>query len=270
MIFPRECKEVGYADTEPCGKLVYFLSRYLVHKTGTGHEIIRVTTDPGDKGLMRRIQTEEVIATDMEVSWYPGRVNITNRAGLIRLATESGRRCTVFTGHDEHLTFVLDPDLSELLTIHVYDARPPLPVLSARVTELEETGMFGELDISFVHHVSDISQTAAGVHPCRAAGFSRTLDADRMDGGETIAGCRASAGIFRECYGNEFTLIDICPVGTVGEEPFITRCCQKERGGIGMYNGKYGAVVHWGATPREIFEAVDRLATGWRSRQWQK
>ena len=67
MIFPRECKEVGYADTEPCGNCVYFLSQYLVHKTGTGHEIIRVRTDPDDKGLMRRVISEEVLVTGEDV-----------------------------------------------------------------------------------------------------------------------------------------------------------------------------------------------------------
>ncbi|MCU0630716.1 MAG: hypothetical protein MUF37_06160 [Methanoregulaceae archaeon] len=265
MIFPRECKQIGYADTEPCGKCVYFLSEYLVHKTGPGHEIIRVRTDPGETGLMRKVISEEVLASGEDVTWYPERVNITNRAELIRLATGSGRRCTIFSGHDEHMTFVLDPDPSAMLTIHVYDVRPPLPALSARVSELEATGLFGELDIMFVHHLTDISQTGAEVHPCRAAGFSRTLDADRMVGGETIAGCRASSGIYRECYGDNFTLIDICPIGTVREEPFITRCCQKERGGIGRFNGKYGAVVHWGATPGDIFHAIEGLVAGWRS-----
>ena len=93
-----------------------------------------------------------------------------NRAGAARYSP----------AHDEHLTFVLDPDPSALLTVHVYDVRPPLPALSARVSELEATGLFGELDIRFVHHVTDISQTGADVHPCRAAGFSRTLDADQM------------------------------------------------------------------------------------------
>jgi hypothetical protein len=265
MIFPHEYKHIGYADTEPCGKRVYFLSEYLVHKTVQGHEVIRVRTDPDEKGLMRRVVSEEVLASGDEVSWYPEKVNITNRAGLIRLAMESGRRCTIFSGLDEHMTFVLDPDLSALLAIHVFDARPPLPALSARVRELEANGLFGGLDIMFIHHVTDISRTGAEVHPCRAAGFSLTLDADRMTGGETVAGCRASLGIYRECYGDDFTLIDICPIGSVTEEPFITRCCQKERCGTGMYNGKYGAVVHWGAAPWDIFHAIEGLVAGWRS-----
>ncbi|MEI6292042.1 MAG: hypothetical protein WCP36_00055 [Methanomicrobiales archaeon] len=265
MIFPHEYKYIGYADTDPCGKRVYFLSEYLIHKTSEGHEVIHVSTDPDEKGLMRKVMSEEVLASGEEVTWYPEKVNITNRAGLIRLAMESGRRCTIFSGHDEHMTFVLDPDPSVFLTVHVYDVRPPLPSLSARISELEATGLFGELDIMFEHHLADISQTGAEVYPCRAAGFSRTLDADLMVGGETIAGCTASSGIYRECYGDEFTLIDICPIGTVKEEPFITRCCQKERGGIGMFNGKYGAVVHWGAAPWDIFHSIEGLVAGWRS-----
>jgi len=59
---------------------------------------------------------------------------------------------------------------------------------------------------------------------------------------------------------------DICPLSMVAEEPFITRCCRKEREGIGMYAGRFGAVVHWGASPFEIFTAVKNLLAAWRER----
>jgi hypothetical protein len=193
-------------------------------------------------------------------------VNINDRAGLIRLAQESGSRCTIFTGDDEHITFVLDPDLSGFLNVHVYDMIPPAPALSSRIRTLETAGLFGELEVSFTHHITDVSHTGADVYPCRAAGFTKTLDADRMIGGESVAGCRASSGVYRECYGDNFHLVNICPLDVEKEEPFITRCCQKERGGIGIYNGKYGAVVHWGATPLDIFRAIEGLVAGWRSK----
>jgi len=265
MIIPREYKRVGYADTRPCGKRVYFLSEYLVHRAGKGHELLRVITEPAERGLMRRVKETELLATAQETCWHPGKVNLANRTGLIRLAMESGHRCTIFTGLDEHITFVLDPSLEEYLSIHVYDVIPPSPSLSDRVRDLEAAGVFGELEIRFEHHLVDISTTGAEVYPCRAAGFSRTLDADPMEGGEVLAACRVGTGVYRECYGEDFRLVNICPLDMEKEEPFLTRCCQQERCGTGVRAGKYGTAVHWGASPRDILRAVEEVVAGWRS-----
>ncbi len=267
MIFPKECKEVGYAETKPCGDRVYFLSEYGVRKTEQGHEIIRFYKGPRETGLMRTVDRIEVVVPAGEVTWYPHRVNIHNRAGLVRLAAESGARATIFRGLDEHITFIVDPDFREFLTIHVYDVvPPPLPSLSYAIRDIEATGMFEETGVMFTHTITNTGNVKAEVHPCRAAGFVRTLDADTMEGGEVIAGCLASAGVYRECYGDDFRLKDICPLGTVKKEPFITRCCQKDRVGPITVNGLSGTVVHFGASPPAIYAAVTRLAEAWRSR----
>jgi hypothetical protein len=118
----------------------------------------------------------------------------------------------------------------------------------------------------FCHHIRDITQLRADVYPCRAAGFTRTLDADRMEGGERVAGCLTASQFLTECYGRDFTLENICPLESVREEPFIARCCRSERVGIGMYKGKSGAVVHWGASPADIARAVNDLVERWRKR----
>ncbi|HWS21250.1 MAG TPA: hypothetical protein VN227_01255, partial [Methanoregula sp.] len=110
MIFPEQCKQVGYAATKPCGDKVYFLSRYLVRDTGDGYELLEITPDSAGKGLMRTIVASKVIATVKETYRYPGKVQIHDRTRLIGLARETGFRCTIFTGLDEHMTFVLDPD----------------------------------------------------------------------------------------------------------------------------------------------------------------
>ena len=266
MIFPAECKEVGYAETKPCGDLVYFLSDYGIRKTPHGHEIIHFHKDPSGTGLMRRVDRVEVIVSGDEVSWYPYRVNLHNRAGLIRLAMECNTRGTIFRGLDEHITFVIDPDPSAFLTIHVYDVIPPLPSLSYAIREIEAAGMFEDTDVIFSHSLTDVGLVSADVHPCRAAGFARTLDADPMHGGEIVAGCLASTGIFRECYGEDFQLKDICPLNTVKKEPFITRCCQKERTGPAIVNGLTGTVVHFGASPPSVYGAIVQLAADWRSK----
>ena len=266
MIFPRQCKEIGIASTRPCGDQVYFLSRYLIHETPSGHEVLEVMADPSGKGLMREVAETRVLAGAGETWWYPEKVQLHNRALLVRLASESGKRCTIFSGIDEHTTFVCDPDPSLLQTVAVYDVIPPRPSLSACIRDLEEAGMFSELDVTFEHTLRDISQVDADIYPCRASGFVRTLDADLLLGGERVAGCLTATQFLRECYGEGFEITDICPLSMVAEEPFITRCCRKEREGIGIHGGKFGAVVHWGASPFEIFSAVKDLVAAWKER----
>lgn len=266
MIFPEHCKYVGHASAKPCGDRVYFLSRYLLHETGTGTELLEITPDPKGTGMMREIISGRVLATADEVYHFPEKVQLYDRTRLIQLALDSGSRCTVFTGVDEHTTFVLDPDLSGLLEVHVYDVSPPRPSLSMCIRDLESAGLFGGLSILFCHHVRDIREAEAEVYPCRAGGFERTLDEDPMHGRERVAGCLTGSQVYSECYGNEFTLENICPLGQVRQEPFIARCCRAEREGIGTWNGKTGMVVHWGADPSAVARSVNELAAHWRAR----
>jgi hypothetical protein len=149
----------------------------------------------------------------------------------------------------------------------VYDTSPPRPSLSACIHELEASGLFGELRISFSHHILDLTGMKADVFPCRAAGFLTTLDTDVMRGGERIAGCITGSSLVNECYGTGFELLNICPLAAVSEEPFIARCCRSEREGIGEYNGRHGAVVHWGASPRQIADSVVILVEEWRKHE---
>ena len=264
MIFPEQCKHVGFASTKPCGEKVYFLSRYLVHPMNNRYEVLEIETDPAEKGMMRRIISSKVIAPAGEVYRYPEKVQLHDRTRLIQLASDACYRCTVFFGHDEHMTFVLDPDLSGLLKLHVYDASPPRPSLSACIRELESCGLFGEFGITFCHHLLDLSQVKADVFPCRAAGFEKTLDADTLNGSERVAGCMTGSQLVSECYGTGFELLNICPLAAAGEEPFIARCCRSERVGVGNYNGKLGAVVHWGASPRQIAVSIEALVRRWK------
>ena len=129
MIFPEHYKHIGHATTKPCDDRVYFLSRYLLRDTGDGYEVLEVLLDPDAKGMMRAILSSRVLAGQKEVYRYPEKVNLHNRTRLVELALDSGYRCTIFTGLDEHQPFVLDPDLSGFLQIHVYDVSPPRPRL---------------------------------------------------------------------------------------------------------------------------------------------
>jgi len=266
MIFPPECKVVGHAFEKPVGDRVYFLSEYLVRRVEDGFELLKVTPDPDGTGMMRDILHEEVLATADETVLYSERINQHDRVGIVRRALSTGKRCTIFGAMDEHMNFVLDPDLSLFQTVHVYDIRPPRANLSVTIEELEVAGLLGELNCVFSHHVRDISKIDADVFPCRAGGFTRTLDMDRMTGGERIAGCLTGKQLYEECYGTNYSRIDICPLSQVTAEPFIARCCRKDRGGVGEYNGYFGAVVHWGASPKTILDAAYEMMAEWRER----
>ena len=263
MIIPAHCKEVGYASSQPLGDRVYFLSNYLIHETDGGFEILEVHTEEGEGGLMRPIKETRMLAGEGEVAVYPDPVNLHHRADLVQKAAQTGKRCTIFRGADEHMTFVLDPDPAALTHIHVYDASPPAPSLSRTITALEETGLFGELMVTFEHHVADISSVDADLFPCRASGYARTLDKDRPAPGERIAGCLTARQLAGENYGNEYSFVNICPLDAAAEEPFIARCCRSERLGVGTHHDLFGAAVHWGATPREIADAVFALVEAW-------
>ena len=266
MIFPPHCKFVGSATGKPYGGRAYFLSRYLVRETPNGTEVLEVETDPNGAGLMRDVLSARVIASGDDVYHYPDRVNVQDRTFLVQAALGSGYRCTVFTGHGEQTTFVLDPDLLGFLRIHVYDISPPRPHLSATLGDLEKTGIFGDLEVIFEHHVRDIREIRADVYPCRAAGFPRTVDADSLRPGDRVAGCLTARELLRERHGEGVTVENICPLESVVAEPFIARCCRSERSGIGLWNGLFGAIVHWGASSWEIVEAVRSVAAMWRER----
>ncbi|MDT8357440.1 MAG: hypothetical protein RQ758_02935, partial [Methanomicrobiaceae archaeon] len=85
-------------------------------------------------------------------------------------------------------------------------------------------------------------------------------------GGEVVAGCLTGELIADACYGEkDVTFVDICPANGPHQQPYIARCCRKEREGL-VRGDATGYVVHWGASPREIADAVCTLVDAWRGR----
>ncbi len=265
MIFPKECKFVGNAATSPLGDKVYFLTEYLIHPTPDGIEVLKIQPKDGI-GLMRDIESVELVAGSKDTFVWKKEVNTHDRAGLVRKALSTKKRCTVFGKEDDHMTFVCDPDLSTFETVHVFDITPPNPSLVDTLTGLESLGFFETENIVFDHHIRDISKLDTEIYPCRAGGFPHTLDRDIPPKGSRIACCRTGRQICHENYGYDFEFEDICPITQVNREPFIARCCRAENSGIGMYNGYFGAVVHWGANPKTIADALFAMIKEWRER----
>ena len=266
MIFPKECKVVGNASTQPLGDKVYCLTQYLIRPSGDSFEVLKVTPKEGDT-MMREIESVEVIAEAKDVAVWNGEIFTPHdRAGLIQKALSTGKRCTIFGEKHNHMTFVLDPDLSEFCKVHVYDITPPRPTLSATLKELERIGFFETDNICFEHHIKDIAKIEGDVYPCKAGGFEKTLDRDIPEHGNHIVCCQTGRQITHENYGDDFTFEETCPLSMVQEEPFIARCCRIERTGIRKINGKFGIVVHWAAPAKVIANSVESLMYEWRKR----
>ena len=266
MIFPKDYKFVGIKDRERRGEPVYFATEYLISRDGP--RLYHVKSR--GSGFMREVAELEPIASGPEIMFYPDIVDTRNRAQLIELAEgvcRSTRANTVvFQGPDEHITFVKDPDLAQVLTIEVLDVSPPDPPWLVYVLRnLESCGILGDLTVRFVPRVLDLRRfdCASVYYPCRASGLGRSLDTDPVvHEHPMIVGCEVSQEIFlANNPGKDFEFVNICPVRSLEvvfepSGPFITRCCRSERRGKTSKNGQPGMVVHWGDGPDKIAEAV--------------
>ena len=266
MIFPVSCKFVGNASSMPHGDKVYFLSQYLLHKTGSGIEILEVEPAEGET-LVRDIKSVKVLAKAEDVHIWEGIVNPHNRADLIRKAMSTGKPATVFGSESDHMTFVLHPSLDGFETVHVYDNVPPKAALSETLKSLESIGYFEPDNIIFEHHIENIAEYGADVYPCRAGGFPRTLDRASVQDGDVVACCKTGRQICEETSDADLEYRETCPVTRIEEEPFIARCCRMDEARIQVRNGCFGVVVHWAAPPREIAEALDGMLSEWRRRK---
>lgn len=266
MIFPQEYKLVGIKDREHRGEQVYFSTEYLISRAGPS--LYRVRSS--GSGFLRSVLSLEPLAHGDEIVFHPEILDTRNRSGLVMIADAicRGRNANtvVFQGPDGHVTFVKDPDPSQILKIEVLDVSPPDPSwLVYALSRLEGCGVFGDLMISFEPHVLDLRKfdCEGAYFPCRASGLGSSLDSDPVvHERPRLVGCEVSREIFHAKYpGRTMDFVNICPLcgvdgRLVPNGPFITRCCRAERRGLTERNGWKGMVVHWGDGPAEIAEAV--------------
>ncbi len=278
MIFPSHCKFIGVIDKydrkgyKPEDK-VYFSSQYmLVFESPEKCEIFEVESD--GEGFLRDKKSVKKIAGVDETMLYDKPADITNRSFLIRKAAElcKGKINTViFRGVDRHYNFVHKPDVSILTEVDIFDVAPPWPAwLAFNVQRLDEAGLFGELMMDFKYNVTDLKHfedpRRTTIFPCRASGLNG-LFLDSLDeeprGDVKLVGCNTSKLVFETRYpGKKYEHVNVCPLTNAKPlRPFILRCCQSEKLGLKEIDGVKGVVVHWGANPREIFEAVRLLSS---------
>lgn len=285
MIFPEEYKTIGWTeqgkDASDLNK-VYFLSQYILEKTDVGYNLYEI--EHKGSGFLREPVGSKLIAGEDEIFICPEELNIKNRTFLIEAAArllqdENKKRnfgkpltTVVFKGFDKHLTFVKDPDVSEILEIEIIDVFPPEPPwLSNCIQRIDAANLFGDLQIKFSEKSVDLSvyQGDKTIYPCHSSGLKgKFLDSDKLDekeDGWTLVGCDTSKKLIGVLYPNlKYDFIDMCPMRsdrTKPEKPFIMRCCKSENSGkIVQINGQTGVIVHWGAGEWQIAESIRKLA----------
>lgn len=276
MIFPDEYKYVGVTKIHPDDaheEPVYFLSRYIIVEQmtdiGKDYSIYRVEHTGED--LLRKVTNIELIASAEQVLKYDEPLNIKDRRLLIEKASELCKadvNTVIFTGQDRHVTFVHDPDLSEIIDLEIVDVVPPEPSwLGLMVRKLEASGIFGDLGIRFKENMKDLRQFEGEktVFPCSSSGLKgKCLDSDIIsEDGSLLVGCEISRKLFELRFpGLKYEFINICPFRSdiyTPQGPFVTRCCLSERSGLVTINGIKGAVVHWGASEFQVVVAIREL-----------
>jgi len=283
MIFPHEYKHIGFHLSEtpsPDPSSIYFLSQYVLEKNADGYCLYQVRH--AGAGFLRRVVSSEILASADEIVSYDKIVNIKNRTFLIEKAAEMCARenekrpdakkvtTVLFTGIDRHITFVKDPDVSVITEIEVMDIFPPNPPwLIDCIRRLDQSQIFGDLEIRFVEKAVDISvyQGEKTIYPCRASGLKgKFLDTDKIDEQNCLlVGCDTSRQVFEALYPHlSYEFVDLCPMRSTlmkPSGPFIMRCCKSENSGkIVQINGQTGVIVHWGSNEHQISESVRKLA----------
>ena len=278
MIFPDHCKVVGVASTnsheEIIGTSIYFLTEYVLQFVDDSCMIFKVENE--GEGFIRKITKVELIASCEETTIWDDIVDLSNRKDLIKIAGDIVNdqiTTVVFKGYDMHYSFVNNPDDSEVLNIQVLDVVPPNPpYLLYNLERLEKAGILGELNIEFEPMVLDLKdyEDRDVMFPCSVSGLNgKFLDQGQppsnWPAGKKIilVGCDVSFTVINELDfmgKKEIEHINICPISYFKPtKPFLARCCIKDRGGIKTVNNMMGTVVHWGATPIEIMDALRGL-----------
>lgn len=271
MIFPEDYKIIGVKDKERPGEPIYFSTQYMIFRDGPKLYGVR----SHGTGFIHTVEKMELIASGPQIAEYPQKVNTRNRAKLIELASDICKgdvNTVIFQGPDEHITFVHEPDSSQIQNIEILDVSPPDPPWLVHVIEnLERCGVLGDLNVRFRPKIMDLRMFDCDCvyYPCRASGLGRSLDSDKVvHDHPTIVGCEVSREIFLATSpGKDYDFTNICPMKSMEPGgPFITRCCRSERRGLTKKNGLQGVVVHWGDGPWTIAEAIRCLVKALREK----
>jgi hypothetical protein len=186
---------------------------------------------------------------------------------MARIALDHPGKTVIVRGMFNHVSFASSEEVIEL---RVMDVVPPRP--SKLLTLLEKAFAAGLIDLPVVPVLEEMDlnklergvKTDVVIFPCRASGMlskRKVLYLDetpKVEGDATLVGCDLSRRIFKSIYKKDLKFVNMCARDLKPDDgrKRIVKCC-KVRDGFEIEGET--AIVPWGATVKEVADAVNAL-----------
>lgn len=277
-MLPEHCKdvavkEVSFELTEENisenvkGKRAYTRCEYYVLRNGGDTAVVGITKADGVE-LFRPIVSHEIVSMPKDTIYLQDEeVNVINQPAMAEVSQHYPDKTVVVEGKFGHVSFTSP---GTILKLDVLDVVPPYPSkLSSLVKTALDSGMI-DLPIAAEYSDIDINRLAETVQygsilfPCRASG----LHSDKKDyyldqlpeikEKCTLIGCELSERIYRSIYNEKIERVEMCPrkLAPNDSKKRIVKCCKIKNGY--KIDGSL-AIVPWGATVKEVIDAVNDL-----------
>lgn len=285
-MFPKHCREVGVKNvtfhlTEEnikdrlIGNLAYKKTEYLILINGDKRAIVKVKK-PQSEELFSQIEDVMVISLPDTTKYLEDpNINVLSPTQMTEAANSLGTETLIIKGMFEHMSFI---HKEELVPLVVYDVVPPEP---PKLIKLVHNALYsGSVGIPVkiipnIHDLREITKKCTKnniVFPCHASELTsdkKTFYLDQVPAFQEnelsdicLIGCDLSLRIFKTLYKIEPEFFNFCPkMRTLDEKPkykTITKCCELKEGFERMGNI---VVVPWGATQKEVEDALNELLT---------
>lgn len=293
-LVPSQYRAVGVADLPVplderslrgylLGRPAYRRTRYLVARHSGGCALVEVAKESAEPLFSPIISVTVLAGPDETTIVDAPEADVAVPTQLARVAAlqAPGVRCVMVRGRYGHVSFILDPAPIRVRVVEVVPPRPPKLVDQLnRVLDLADDLPPVEL----VPELVDLTELAASrpapgyLFPCRAGqaeegapgvlGRVSYLDEVPARVPWTLVGCARSRSIHDFFYGDEVTVVDMCPRNLAaramtggpgagaGRVPVLTKCCLLEDR-VSVDGGL--VVVPWGASADQIRQGL-RLA----------
>jgi hypothetical protein len=283
-MFPDHCKEVSVKrvdfplTTEDIksnlmSKKAYKRTQFIALNNGDDWALVEIQKEM-ESDLFGTITGIDILSLPDSTFYYEDNsIDVLSPTMMAEKAAELHHRTLIIKGKFEHVSFIHNEILRPLM---IYEVGPPYPpkLLEIVIDALSSGNV--KVPVRIVPNIQNLNDLAKKsekdiiVFPCQASQLEddrRTLYLDDLPeisnkdlGNMALIGCDLSLRIFKEHYGIEPEFHNFCPkIRAEEDDPEIktlTKCCQVKKG----YSlSKNIALVPWGATQREVEDALNEL-----------